>query len=212
MQKNAIVAQLFPEIDQNALKNIHKLGTLVTEWNEKINLISRKDIEFLIENHLIPSLALTKICQFKAGTKVLDVGTGGGFPGLPLAICFPQAQFTLLDSIGKKIHVVQEIAAELDLQNVQTVNSRIEDFNSKFDFVLGRSVKALPIFINWVKKNLRPGHNNFIENGILYIKGGDFAQELTELKLQPTRVYSLGGFFNNQYCQEKFVLHFSKFA
>ncbi len=148
-----------------------KMGLLYKEWNEKINLISRKDIDSLYEKHILHSLAIAKVCAFKSGTELLDVGTGGGFPGIPLAVLFPDCQFTLVDSIGKKIKVVEEVASELGLKNVIALNSRIERVDVKVDFVLSRAVTRFTPFYEWVKNKFLKGGFNTVDNGILYLKG-----------------------------------------
>jgi len=166
------------------------LFELYTYWNERINLVSRKDIGQLEERHILHSLAIAKIIQFRPGTKVLDVGTGGGFPGIPLAIMFPQVEFTLVDSIGKKIKVVQEVTDALQLDNVKALQIRAEQMDGTFDFIVSRAVTKLPLFLSWVKGKIKKKGNNKLDNGILYLKGGDLEEELNGIHF-PYAVYDL---------------------
>jgi len=158
------------------------LQELYEYWNERINLISRKDIDKLEERHVLHSLAIAKVIQFKARTTILDVGTGGGFPGIPLAIMFPEANFLLVDSIGKKIMVVNEVVKALGLKNVKAMQIRAEDVDAKFDFVVSRAVTKMPVFLQWVKRKIRKKNFNSLNNGILYLKGGDVEEELNSLQ------------------------------
>ena len=172
------VASHFQNLSLNQFAQFEQLDHLYRSWNEKINVISRKDIDQLYLHHVLHSLAIARFISFKPGTKVLDAGTGGGFPGIPLAIYFPEVQFTLVDSIAKKIKVVQAIAGETGLTNVKVHWGRVEDLNEKFDFVVSRAVTSLPEFIRWVTKLIRPGWVNDLPNGIIYLKGGDLEEEL----------------------------------
>ena len=210
MLKNKLVKEFFPELSLKQQEKLEVFAELIKEWNAKINLISRKDIEQLEENHLLPALSYLKACPFVQGSKLLDVGTGGGLPGIPLAIAFPEVEFLLVDSVGKKIKVVESIVEALGLKNVRTLHARIEDVDEKFDFVLGRAVANLPRFIGWVRKNIRKGAKNPLSNGILYLKGGQFEEELEGLKLKPSHVFNLEDYFGGKYCQEKCLVHFSK--
>ncbi len=199
---------LFPNITENSWELLETWVDLLKEWNKKINLISRKDIEALEERHLMHCLAVTNVLKLKPGAQILDVGTGGGLPGLPMAICYPEAQFTLIDSIGKKVNAVANISDSLGLKNVEVLQIRAEAIETKFDFITGRAVKNLPEFINWIKNNVRSGSDHSLENGLLYWKGGLFENELSTLKAQPSNSFKLGVMLKNSYFSEKFLLHF----
>jgi len=172
------VASHFPGLSHLQLEQLSKLGNIYRMWNERINVISRKDINNLYTNHVLHSLAIARFITFKPGTRVLDAGTGGGFPGIPLAILFPDVQFTLADSIAKKITVVEAVVRETGLGNVSTFNGRIEDITPGFDFVVSRAVTTLSEFVGWTRKKIRPGGFNEVPNGIIYLKGGDLQAEL----------------------------------
>jgi 16S rRNA (guanine527-N7)-methyltransferase len=163
------------------------MGPLYKGWNQKINLISRNDINALYERHILHSLAIAKFIEFEPGTKVLDVGTGGGFPGIPLAIYFPQVHFTLIDSIGKKIKVVEEITKALQLENVRAMNNRVEKTSQKYDFIVARAVTKITRFYSWTKSKILTSFTNGIPHGILYLKGGNLGEELKEFN----RAYEL---------------------
>lgn len=178
----------------------------ICEWNLKVNLISRKDIHAIVANHLAPSLAIGSIIPFTPGSRILDVGTGGGFPGLPLAICFPKVHFTLIDSVGKKLKVLQSIIEVLELKNVTLVNMRVEDFKPKFDFVIGRAVTNLTQFWQWTAKNIAYGGNHSVANGILYLKGGEFELELQALPAT-YKLYVLDTIFKDLYTSDKYLIH-----
>src|ERR1700761_8966661 len=172
-----IILKYFPNITQKQREQFEQLPELYNFWNNQINVISRKDIDQLYERHVLHSLGIAKVMEFLPGEKVLDVGTGGGFPGIPLAILFPETQFYLVDSIGKKIKVVQEIAKAIGLQNLRAAHMRAEDVNEKFDFVVSRAVTRLKEFYPWVKDKFRGRRDNDLNSGILYLKGGDLEQE-----------------------------------
>lgn len=175
-----IIKKYFPSVSQMQLDQFEQLVPLYKEWNEKINVISRKDIDNLMLHHVLHSLAIAKIITFKDGTEILDVGTGGGFPGIPLAILFPNCQFTLIDSIGKKIKVVVGVAEALGLKNVTAVHGRAEDIDQDFEFIVSRAVTQLTPFYYWVKKKVSPNHFHTMRNGLLCLKGGDLDEELAE--------------------------------
>ena len=173
-----IVEKYFTGLSERQSEQFQQLEGLYREWNEKINVISRKDIDALNVHHVLHSLAIAKVISFKAGTKVLDVGTGGGFPGIPLAIMFPEVDFFLVDSIGKKIKVVEGIAGALGLKNVMARQLRVETMKEKFDFIVSRAVTAFPAFVALTRKRIRESSFNDLSNGILYLKGGDFEEEI----------------------------------
>lgn len=198
----------FPSVTASQWRLLEQWAQLMRAWNAKINLISRKDIDFLELRHLAHCLAITNFLKLMQGARVLDAGTGGGFPGLIMAIVYPQAQFTLVDSIGKKIMVVQAIASDLGLHNVEARQCRAESVNKQFDFVTGRAVKNLPEFIGWIKGNLRRGQRNSLANGVLYWKGGRLTEELAALGIDPRLKICLEGFMADSYFTNKSILHF----
>ena len=201
-----IVTKYFPDLTGQQLDQFGRLGSLYEEWNAKINVISRKDIEQLYERHVLHSLAIAKIIRFKPGTTVLDVGTGGGFPGIPLAILFPETSFMLIDSIGKKIKVVNEVASALGLSNVNGQHIRVEEVKQKFDFVISRAVTAFPRFVSMVRTKISNQSSNDLPNGILYLKGGDF-NEAIELFGKQIKVYELSSFFHEEFFETKKLIH-----
>ncbi len=182
------------------------LGDLYAEWNEKINVVSRKDIENLYVNHVLHSLGIAKVVSFRPETTVLDVGTGGGFPGVPLAILFPDVKFTLVDSIGKKITVVNAVSEALELRNVSARQVRAEDVRDRYDFVVSRAVTRMKEFYGWVRNRINPVSNHAIDNGILYLKGGDLDQELDELGRRYA-VYDLTTYFRESFFETKKVVY-----
>lgn len=201
-----IIRKYFTDLTDQQLDYFSQLGSLYKEWNSKINVISRKDIEQLYERHILHSLSIAKIIQFKPGTTVLDVGTGGGFPGIPLAIFFPGTSFVLIDSIAKKIKVVNEVASALKLQNVQAEHLRVEEVKQKFDFIVSRAVTAFPTFFAMVRTKVINQSNNDLPNGILYLKGGDFEEEISEFRPQ-IRIYDLHNYFDEEYFETKRLIH-----
>jgi 16S rRNA (guanine527-N7)-methyltransferase len=203
-----LIRKQFPQVEETAWPVLEAWAVLLREWNAKINLISRKDIEYLEARHLSHCLAITNHLKLMSGARIMDVGTGGGFPGIIMAICYPQANFTLIDSIGKKITVVQDLVDRLGLKNVEARQCRAEDVKKQFDFVTGRAVKNLPEYFSWIKKNVRRGERNSIPNGVLYWKGGELGDELTALGIRPRKTISLGEIFGDPYFEEKYILHF----
>jgi 16S rRNA (guanine527-N7)-methyltransferase len=197
--------KIFPSLSASQIEKFKNLPILYEDWNSKIKVISRKDIDFFYERHLLHSLGIAKVLQFLPNAKILDVGTGGGFPGVPLAILFPQTHFFLIDSIGKKIKVVEEVAAALDIKNISVSKIRAENFNEKVDFVVSRAVTKMDVFVPWVKKNIRSTHKHSIKNGILYLKGGDLTQEL--LKFPKARQFDLAQHFNDAFFEMKKVVY-----
>lgn len=193
-------------LDSQQERQYAALGEIYYSWNEKINVISRKDIGNLYERHILHSLVIAKVIQFKNGTKVLDAGTGGGFPGIPLAIIFPKADFFLVDSIGKKITVVKAVAEKIVLNNVHAIRSRIENVNGVFDFVVSRAVTELPEFYTWVKNKITKSGFNDLPNGIMYLKGGDFSDELKNIG-KNYKIYKLDDYFEEEYFRTKKLIH-----
>jgi len=201
-----IIRKYFTELTDQQLDRFAQLGLLYKEWNSKINVISRKDIEQLYERHILHSLSIAKVIQFTPGTTILDVGTGGGFPGIPLAILFPETSFLLVDSIAKKIKVVNEVANALNLQNVIAEHLRVEEVKQKFDFVISRAVTAFPAFVAMVRTKVAKQSHNNLANGILYLKGGDFEEEISGFRPQ-INVYDLHNYFDEEYFETKKLIH-----
>lgn len=201
-----IVKKYFPDLSENQERMLGMLGALYADWNSKVNTISRKDIENIYERHILSSMSINKVITFKPGTRVIDVGTGGGFPGIPLAILFPEVDFLLIDSIGKKIRVVEAISAEIGLKNVKARQYRFEKVNDKFDFVVSRAVTAIPQFVIWSRGKISKKGFNDLPNGILYLKGGDFTDELMEVRMH-SKVYDISKYFEEEFFKTKKVVH-----
>ena len=201
-----LLLKYFPSITARQIEQFNRLPALYSHWNNQINVISRKDIGQLFERHILHSLGIAKVISFLPGEKVLDVGTGGGFPGIPLAILFPDTEFYLVDSIGKKIKVVQGIADALGLQNVKAAHLRAEQVNEKFDFVVSRAVTRLKEFYPWVKGKFNKQSKNKMPNGILYLKGGDLEQEIAEAGLAVQQYY-LKDYFDEEFFETKQVIY-----
>jgi len=206
LQHAAIISKYFPGLTEKQLKQFELLDALYRDWNEKINVISRKDVENLYTNHILHSLGIAKVMSFKPGATVLDVGTGGGFPGIPLAIMFPETNFHLVDSIGKKITVVNEVAKGVGLTNVKGEQIRAEQIKSKYDFVVSRAVTRMKEFYGWVNTKVKTDSTHSLDNGILYLKGGDLDEELNELK-KPYSVYNLSDYFTEEFFETKRVVY-----
>lgn len=204
------ILKYFPNITPPQQQQFEMLLPLYTEWNEKINVISRKDIENFYERHVLHSLAIAKIIQFKSGSKILDIGTGGGFPGIPLAILFPETHFHLADAIGKKILVVEEVAKALRLTNVKTSKVRVETLKGDYDFITARAVAQTAELIKWTQRLIITDNINDLPNGWLLLKGGDLAEELKPFAANTT-VYNIKDFFEGDFFEEKKVVHISKF-
>jgi 16S rRNA (guanine527-N7)-methyltransferase len=201
-----LIQKYFPDLTATQINQFEKLGSLYADWNSKINVISRKDIESLYTRHVLHSLGIAKVMSFKNFTEVLDVGTGGGFPGIPLSILFPQSNFHLVDSIGKNIKVVQAIADGLGLENVVAEHTRAEQVKEQYDFVVSRAVTRLKPFLQWVQNKFLPNSFNELTNGVLYLKGGDLGEELSEVK-RPKKVYDLSEFFEEDFFETKKVVY-----
>jgi 16S rRNA (guanine527-N7)-methyltransferase len=201
-----LISSYFPELTSKQIEQFSKLQALYVHWNEQINVISRKDTKNFYERHVLHSLGIAKVIQFKKGTKIMDVGTGGGFPGIPLAILFPDCEFLLVDSIGKKIKVVNEVANALGLKNVTGKHERAEKVEGTFDFIVSRSVTQMPEFISWVKNKISKTSKNSLPNGILYLKGGDLSEEMKTVK-QWFKEYNLKDFFEGEFFQTKKVVY-----
>jgi 16S rRNA (guanine527-N7)-methyltransferase len=202
----SLIRHYFPAITDLQEEQFSKLHALYSDWNEKINVISRKDIDNLYINHVLHSLGIAKVMEFKPGSSVLDVGTGGGFPGIPLAILFPETRFHLVDSIGKKITVVKAVAEGLGLANVKAEQVRAEQVNDEFDFIVSRAVTRIREFYGWVHKKTKKKSAHSLANGILYLKGGDLEEELSELR-KPYQLFSLPYYFKEEFFETKKVVY-----
>jgi 16S rRNA (guanine527-N7)-methyltransferase len=201
-----LLLHYFPKLTAEQISQYTQLGPLFKDWNDKINLVSRKDIENLYEKHVLHSLGIAKVINFKTGSKVIDVGTGGGFPGIPLAIFFPEVKFTLVDSIGKKIMVVKDIVEKLNLENVTAFHDRVENIPGKFDFVTARAVTEMSAFYGWVKNKIGPKQINSLPNGILYLKGGDLKDEVKPFRNR-AEIIPLSNYFKEEYFETKAVVY-----
>lgn len=204
--KPDLVLKYFKSLSNTQIAQFEQLYDLYSFWNAQINVVSRKDIDELYERHILHSLGIAKFCTFKAGERVLDVGTGGGFPGIPLAILFPKTEFHLVDSIGKKIKVVSEVAAALGLKNVKASHLRAEQVSDKYNFVVSRAVTRLIDFYPWVRGKFAKENLNAIPNGILYLKGGDLTEEIKESKLK-AELHPLSAYFEEAFFETKYVVY-----
>ena len=200
-----LILKYFPNLTEIQKQQFEQLQELYEDWNLKINVVSRKDIEELYLRHVLHSLGIAKIQAFLPGSQILDVGTGGGFPGIPLAILFPEVQFHLVDSIGKKIKVVEEVFAGLQLQNVKTTNARVETVLGKYDFIVSRAVAQMETFVRWVRHRTIKENNHELANGILYLKGGDLTEELAAYRTAVE--YNLQDFFEEDFFETKKVVY-----
>lgn len=200
-----LIKNYFPNITDNQIDKYNKLEEIYKEWNAKINVISRKDIDELYVRHVLHSLAIAKVQPFKSEAKVLDVGTGGGFPGIPLAILFPETNFYLIDAIGKKINVVNEVVKALDLKNVKAEHVRAEKVKEKFDFIVSRAVTNMPDFVKWVRNKIAKEQMHTLKNGILYLKGGDLTEELSVYT--NAEIYDIPNYFKEDFFETKKVVY-----
>ncbi|OAB76122.1 16S rRNA (guanine(527)-N(7))-methyltransferase RsmG [Cochleicola gelatinilyticus] len=200
-----ILLKYFPHLSENQLRQFQLLQSLYQDWNLKINVVSRKDIDELYLRHVLHSLGIAKVQAFNPGASILDVGTGGGFPGIPLAILFPETKFHLVDSIGKKIKVVEEVSEGLSLENVRVTNARVETLSDQYDFIVSRAVAQMETFVRWVRHNVAKKSNHELKNGILYLKGGDLSEEL--VPFPKATIYKLPTFFEEDFFETKSVVH-----
>jgi 16S rRNA (guanine527-N7)-methyltransferase len=206
VQNASIISTYFTDLTDTQKQQFEKLFPLYQEWNGKINVISRKDIENLYLNHVLHSLAIAKVIRFKPGAQVLDVGTGGGFPGIPLAILFPETKFHLVDSIGKKITVVKNVVEGVGLTNVRAEQIRAEQIKGEYDFIVSRAVTGIKEFYGWINRKVKAKSVHDLDNGILYLKGGDLDEELKELK-KPHSIYNLSDYFPEEFYQTKKLVY-----
>lgn len=200
-----LIKKYFPGLSEKQFEQFSKLEEVYKEWNAQINVVSRKDIDELYLRHVLHSLGIAKIQSFNSGTSVLDVGTGGGFPGIPLAIMFPETKFLLVDSIGKKLKVVRAVSDELGLENVTILHDRVENVKEKFDFIVSRAVTNMPDFVSWVKKRIKKDSIHERKNGILYLKGGDLSEELKDYK--NVELFDLPDYFEEEFFETKKVVY-----
>lgn len=200
-----LLEKYFPDLTKDQKNKFERLQDLYEDWNLKINVVSRKDIDELYLRHVLHSLGIAKVQRFRPGASILDVGTGGGFPGIPLAILHPETNFHLVDSIGKKIKVVNEVTEGLGLKNVHTTNARVEEVPGHFDFIVSRAVAVMPTFVHWTKGKIAKESQHELKNGILYLKGGDLSEELSEYK--NAVVYDLTDYFDEDFFETKKVVY-----
>ncbi|WP_142785386.1 16S rRNA (guanine(527)-N(7))-methyltransferase RsmG [Changchengzhania lutea] len=200
-----LILKYFKNLTEDQILKFENLEALYQDWNLKINVVSRKDIDELYLRHVLHSLGIAKVIHFKSGSKILDVGTGGGFPGIPLAILFPECTFHLVDSIAKKLKVVDEVVEGLGLTNVKTTHSRVEAIDGTYDFIVSRAVAAMPTFVHWTKGKIAKQQKHDLKNGILYLKGGDLTEELKDYKT--TSIFNLSDYFEEAFYDTKKVVH-----
>ncbi|WP_027124363.1 16S rRNA (guanine(527)-N(7))-methyltransferase RsmG [Gelidibacter mesophilus] len=200
-----LIKHYFPDLSELQRIQFGQLEDLYKDWNLKINVVSRKDIDELYLRHVLHSLAIAKLISFKPGSRVLDVGTGGGFPGIPLAILFPETNFHLVDSIAKKIKVVDEVVQGLELTNVKTSHCRVEEVGDTYDFIVSRAVAAMPTFVHWVNGKIAKKQNHELKNGIIYLKGGDLTEEL--LDFPKAAIYDISEFYKEEFFETKKLVH-----
>ncbi|WP_203255856.1 16S rRNA (guanine(527)-N(7))-methyltransferase RsmG [Hyunsoonleella ulvae] len=200
-----LISKYFPNLSEDQMSQFHKLESLYKDWNLKINVVSRKDIDELYLRHVLHALAIAKFISFKDNTRVMDVGTGGGFPGIPLAIMFPNCDFHLVDSIAKKLKVVNEVIEGLGLTNVRTTHTRVEAIDETYDFIVSRAVAAMPTFVHWTRGKIAKKQNNELKNGILYLKGGDLTEELKAYTT--AKIYNLSDYFEEDFFNTKKLVY-----
>jgi 16S rRNA (guanine527-N7)-methyltransferase len=206
MSNIELIKSYFLNLSEQQIHQFERLKEVYTKWNDQINVISRKDMDEFIERHVLHSLAIAKVIQFSDNSRILDVGTGGGFPGVPLAILFPKCHFTLVDSIGKKIKVVSEVCDEIGITNVKTYHMRAENVENTFDFVVSRAVTAMPVFIKWIQNKFNKQNQNSLNNGVLYLKGGDLNEEMKGIQL-PIKYYPIADYFKEEFFETKKVVY-----
>ena len=206
----SLVEKYFPEIEPPRIRKLAAYAEELLRWNEDVNLISRKDTEHFVEHHLLHALAISRFIHVPAGSRILDVGTGGGLPGIPLAILFPNAQFTLVDSVEKKINVLKSITLKLKLKNVLLRRARVEEMKKDYDWVLGRAVAGLPTFIDWIRDRVRPDFEDDIQHGLIYLKGSLYKEECDQLGINPDAIHEIYDWIPLGYYREKYVLFFKR--
>ena len=202
----SVITKYFPDLTERQRAQYESLYGLYADWNAKINVVSRKDFDQLYLRHVLHSLAIAKVCRFEAGARILDVGCGGGFPSVPLAIMFPEARFTAADSIGKKITVVRGVCEGAGIENIDALNVRVEQIGERFDYVVSRAVTEMPAFVKWIRGKVERGRRGTLDNGILYLKGGDLAAELAATRMK-WREYAISEFFDEDFFETKKVVY-----
>lgn len=206
MDSVELITHYFPNLTDDQINKFGQLRDLYEHWNAQINVISRKDLDNFYERHVLHSLAISKVMEFTPGSKILDIGTGGGFPGIPQAILFPKCEFLLVDSIGKKIKVVNGVAEALGLTNVRAEHARAEQVKEQFDFIVSRAVTAMPAFLNWTKGKFLKANNNPLKNGILYLKGGDLTEEMATV-MKAVQYFNISDFYTEEFFETKKVVY-----